>query len=402
MQTQGSLTPIRLIDMQLPEVLAMPALLLMTPAQLKKHIEVVHQQGDLAQLCMQMYYVFLLANQYDAALEMQTRALQLGRIYRIAGTQNPQLRLLVVMGPGHMQHNTPIEFVLHGSEIQTDILYLLPDDEVPAVLPTHDVTFVAIGESTKNTALLGKLNAMLNAWPTTVINQPHAIPNCARDTCYQLLKNIPDVILPLTKRVRKEEDVGMNFPFTLRPIDTQGGEGLQRIAQAEELTNYYATFPVDEYYAAKFLDYQSQDGCYRKLRIVLIDGKPYICHMAISQDWMVHYLSAGMDASPEKRFEEQHTMEHFEQDFAIRFKDPLAAMAKALQLDYVTMDCAESRDGKLIVFEVDSRGLIHAADSKEIYPYKLAVMQKAFHAFYALLFNRAGQSSQTALSKVKK
>ena len=374
--------------MQLPVVQALPALMAMTPPQLQELLAMLHPGSDVARIHMQMFYVFLLLNQHEAALDMQTRALRLQRIFHIAGSAAPLLRLLVVMGPGAMQDNTPIEFVLQGSAVQTQILYLLPGEELPA-LPQHDITFIAIGESDKNAALLARLNAAMARWPTPVINAPRAIPNCARERCYQLLKDIDGLCMAQTLRVKAGEAIALNFPFTLRPVDTQGGEGLQRIDDAAQLATYYADHPAPIYYAAQYLDCQSADGLYRKLRIVLIAGVPYICHMAISAHWMVHYLSAGMADSAEKRLEEQRVMEGFETDFALRFSEPLRAIADALQLDYVTIDCAQGPNGRLLVFEADSRGLIHAGDPVELYPYKPAVMQKAFNAFAALLHQRA-------------
>jgi glutathione synthase/RimK-type ligase-like ATP-grasp enzyme len=298
--------------------------------------------------------------------------------------------LLVIMGPGNMQDNTPIEFVLDGSAIQTDILFLLPGEAFPGTLPEHDVAFIAIGESNKNAPLLAQLDAQMAHWPRPVINQPRAIPHCARDTCYALLHSIPGVFVPRTQRLQLGDALEMDYPITIRPIDTQGGEGLQRIHSAAELSAYCADQPASAYYAAQYVDYQSADGLHRKMRIVLIDGVPYICHMAISAHWMVHYLSAGMGESADKRLEEQHMMEGFEQDFSLRYQQPLSEIARMLQLDYVTIDCAEGPGGQLLVFEADSRGIIHAADPVHIYPYKPAVMQKAFNAFTALLHRRAG------------
>ncbi len=379
----------RLEAVPAPCVQALPALMAMTPAQLKRLVEEAHGGDDQARTCMQMYYVFLLFNQQEAALDMQTRALRLQRVFRIQGAQAPLLRLLVVMGPGQMQDNTPIEFVLHGSAIQTEILYLLPDESLPAVLPAHDLAFIAIGESSRNVPLLAKLDAALSHWPTPLINRPACILHCARERCYQLLKDLPGVCMPQTQRLLPGAAPDMAYPITLRPIDTQGGTGLQRIDHAGALLAYYADHPADAYYAAQYLDYQSADGCYRKMRIVLIDGEPYICHLAISANWMVHYLSAGMGDSLAKRLEEQRFMEGFAQDFARRFRPALASIAAALQLDYVTIDCAEGPDGRLLVFEADSRGIIHAADPVDVYPYKPAVMQKAFDAFAAMLVRRA-------------
>jgi glutathione synthase/RimK-type ligase-like ATP-grasp enzyme len=379
---------IRMEELQAPSVQALCTLMNMTPPEVQVLMEEVHGGDDLARTYMQMFYVFLLFNLHEAAVDMQTRALRLQRVFRIQGCQTPLLRLLVVMGPGHMQDNTPIEFVLHGSTIQTEILYLLPDENMPAVLPPHDITFIAIGESSRNAALLAKLDAVLNRWPTPVINRPRFILNCARDRCYKLLKDLPDVCMPRTLRLLLGEAPEMAYPITLRPVDTQGGEGLERVDHAEALKAYYAAHPADAYYAAQYLDYQSADGCYRKMRIVLIHGMPYICHLAISAHWMVHYLSAGMGDSPAKRMEERCFMEGFAQDFCRRFHEPLESIARALQLDYVTIDCAEGPDGKVLVFEADSRGIIHAADPIHIYPYKPAVMQKAFDAFAAMLFQR--------------
>ena len=119
---------IRMEVMQAPSVQTLRALMNMTPPEVQVLMEEVHRGDDLARTYMQMFYVFLLFNQHEAAVDMQTRALRLQRVFRIQGCQTPLLRLLVVMGPGHMQDNTPIEFVLHGSTIQTEILYLLPDE----------------------------------------------------------------------------------------------------------------------------------------------------------------------------------------------------------------------------------------------------------------------------------
>ena len=381
---------IPLVEFTPPTVFPMAALLRLTPPALQALIAQVHQDADLGPTYMQMAHVFMLSNQHEAAAQMQARALQHQRLYRIASERTPSLRLLVIMGPGNMQNNTPIEFVLDGSDIQTDILFLLPGEAFPETLPQHDIAFIAVGESDKNAPLLALLETQMERWPRPVINRPQAIPHCARDSCYQLLKSIPGVYMARTQRLSPGDALDMDFPITLRPIDTQGGEGLQRINSVRELAAYYADHPAPAYYAAQYVDYQSADGLFRKLRIVLIDGAAYICHMAISDHWMVHYLSAGMAESAEKRLEEQRAMEGFEQDFAARLKEPLAQIARALQLDYVTIDCTQGRDGELLVFEADSRGLIHAADPVHIFPYKPAVMQKAFDAFAALLHQRAG------------
>ncbi len=46
----------------------------------------------------------------------------------------------------------------------------------------------------------------------------------------------------------------MDYPVTLRPIETQGGEGLERIGTAQELATYFAEHPAPAYYAAQHID----------------------------------------------------------------------------------------------------------------------------------------------------
>ncbi len=66
--------------------------------------------------------------------------------------------------------------------------------------------------------------------------------------------------------------VEMNLPKVLAL------PALLRIDGSSELASYYASFPCEAYYAAEYVDYQSDDGHSRKLRIVLIDAVPYACH----------------------------------------------------------------------------------------------------------------------------
>ena len=379
---------IPLVEFTPPTVFPMAALLRLTPPALQALIAQVHQDADLGPTYMQMAHVFMLSNQHEAAAQMQARALQHQRLYRIASERTPSLRLLVIMGPGNMQNNTPIEFVLDGSDIQTDILFLLPGEAFPQTLPQHDIAFIAVGESDKNAPLLALLETQMERWPRPVINRPQAIPHCARDSCYQLLKSIPGVYMARTQRLSPGDALDMDFPITLRPIDTQGGEGLQRINSVRELAAYYADHPAPAYYAAQYVDYQSADGLFRKLRIVLIDGEPFICHLAISGDWMVHYLSAGMELSESKRTEEAAAMVNFEQDFGLRHGASLREISRRLGLDYAVLDCAQTSAGRLLLFEVDSRAWVHSTDDVALFPYKPAVMQKAYDAFRAMLWER--------------
>jgi len=51
------------------------------------------------------------------------------------------------------------------------------------------------------------------------------------------------------------------------------------------------------------------------------------------------------------------------------------------------IDCGETPDGKLLIFEVDSCMIVHALDPVELFPYKQTQMHKLFAAFRQMLLN---------------
>jgi glutathione synthase/RimK-type ligase-like ATP-grasp enzyme len=93
------------------------------------------------------------------------------------------------------------------------------------------------------------------------------------------------------------------FPIIVRPVDSQKGHGLMKV-DTPAPSRLSGTRPEDAFYVARYVEYRGPDGQFRKYRIVLIDGRPYVCHMAISDSWVVHYMSAGMVESASKRAEE--------------------------------------------------------------------------------------------------
>jgi hypothetical protein len=102
--------------------------------------------------------------------------------------------------------------------------------------------------------------------------------------------------------------------------------------------------------------------------------------MGISSNWMIHYVNAGMYEDAQKRTEEAAFMEHFD-EFALRHRKALDAIYQRTQLDYLCIDCAETRDGHLLIFEIDHTMVVHAMDPEQLFPYKQAHMLKVKTAF---------------------
>jgi hypothetical protein len=301
--------------------------------------------------------------------------------------------------------NTPIDFLLEGSDATLVELYVGAGEPLPRV-PEHDVAMVAIGESETSAPVLNSLSRMLAQWPRPVINRNvEKIVGLSRDGVAAMFAGSAHVLAPATERVGRADvermaageaplssgAAALAYPLIIRPVGSHAGEGLLRIDAPSDFKPYLAASRALEFYLAPYVDYAGPDGLYRKYRIAVIDGRAYLSHLAISGNWMVHYLSAGMAEDPAKRAEEAEAMANFDQGFGARQAAALAEIQATLGLDYYALDCAETKDGKLLLFEADVAMIVHAMDDAETFPYKQPQMRKIFDAFQALLKDRASR-----------
>ena len=335
----------------------------------------------------------------DVAMDLQAQALQIRQRYILPADGEERIRVLALMAPGELMANAPLEFLVQDSDITLEMLYVSPELPVPSVLPEHDVLFVAVNESDANRPILGLIATLLESSSRPVLNAPQSIAALSRAGSYALLQSAPGIVMPASVRVERQvlEQLGgerlaigavlneCEFPIIVRPLDSHAGRGLRKLDDPAAVANYLQSVIANEFYVSPFIDYRSDDGLFRKYRIVLIDGRPYACHMALSTKWMVHYLNAGMADSVVKRAEEARWMASFDQDFSRRHAQALRGIAERMRLDYLVIDCAETATGELLVFEVDSGAVVHAMDPVEVFPYKPPQMRKIFAAFRELL-----------------
>ena len=89
-------------------------------------------------------------------------------------------------------------------------------------------------------------------------------------------------------------------------------------------------------------------------------------------------------------------MQAFEETFGRRHARAFAEMAGRVQLDYFLIDCAQTRDGDLLIFEADHCAIVHDMDPVNVYPYKPGAMKTLFDAFGAMLKRRAAKAAARA------
>jgi hypothetical protein len=340
----------------------------------------------------------------DEALAMLDRALKLRRDYCVVHGTGRGPRILAFVTPGDFMANTPLDFLLSGSDAVLLIRYVDAQTRTLRDVPEHDVAIVAIAESESNAAVLHRLGGLLQEWKRPVLNgRTETIANLTRDGVAALFADEPTLLSPATWRVTRSQLTSIasdlktlaevidtaEFPIIIRPIGTHAGGGLDRLTCVADLVAYLPTQSADAFYISPFIDYSGPDGRFTKLRIVQIAGRPFASHLAVSDNWIVHYLSAGMAEDTAKREIEADWMATFDTDFARRHGRSFERLYAKLGLDYFGYDCAELPDGRLLLFEVDVAMVVHDMDSAELYPYKKPAMRKLFDAFLDMIEARS-------------
>ncbi|MGN6551097.1 MAG: tetratricopeptide repeat-containing protein [Pararhizobium sp.] len=342
----------------------------------------------------------------EAALSLQKNAIDMQPVFRRVYASGTGLNVAAIVTAGDMMANTPIDFLLEGSDMSLAYLYVDAETKDLPDMSGFDVAFLAIGESEANAPVLEAVDRLLAGRQPPVMNgMPERVAALTREGVSARLAGAPGLVSPKAVPAARpellriaeghgtpEEHFGFGYPLVVRPAGTHAGGGMARIDAPSELSGYLARNGEGTFSLVPFVDYASPDGLYRKQRIVFIDGKPFASHMAVSEHWIVHYLSAGMAEHAWRRAEEARWMETFDADFARRHATAFAALTERLGLDYFGIDCAETPDGRLLVFEADVAMIVHDMDPEDVFPYKAPVMRRLFAAFQDALARRTRQA----------
>ncbi|MGN6767781.1 MAG: ATP-grasp domain-containing protein [Rhizobiaceae bacterium] len=349
--------------------------------------------------------ILMLNGKRQEGLDCQLDALRLSPLFRqrATGAAEPPLRLLMIAVPGDFMANTPVQFLLEDAGVRLDTLYVSPDGGLPDHIPPHDVLLVGIGESDESAPILKTLQPVLDRWPRPVLNRPADVLKLARERLAATLRPGRGLDVPVTVRddramlelladgrIQPADILGEGaYPIIARPVGSHAGHGLSKLDTPAAIRAYLQTQKGEDFSISRFVDYRGADGLFRKFRIVLVGGQPSLAHVAIGAHWMLHYLNAGMAESTAKRAEEAALMAAFNLGFAARHREALADLASLAGLDYFAVDCAETSEGKLLVFETDTAMIVHDMDPPDLYPYKHPQMTRIFKAFRKMLHARA-------------
>jgi len=155
-----------------------------------------------------------------SGLARQGDALKLHRLYRSSWPAKPgALRVLAFKAAGDVSTNTPIEFLLQGSDVVLYSLYGVPGEPLPEV-PGHDIAIVTVGESDRDRPIMREIDRLIRTWPCPVLNRPDRVLQLSREGMYTLLRDVPGVVMAPTARIGRADLEQLGRGARLRLGDT--------------------------------------------------------------------------------------------------------------------------------------------------------------------------------------
>jgi len=285
--------------------------------------------------------------------------------------------ILILGGVG--ANHVPTRYLFDPTRHTTRTLTLLSPDQTDAPLGkvneqelAHiDVIFNTLGEAEKQVGQAEPVKTLLAHLNKPVLNHPDRVARTGRDCASNLFGDIPGLRVPKVHWVKRNElSTHFTDPFLIRPAGSHGGEDLALINDPHLLAEYLAKVPYERFLLTDFHDFKSAQNVYRKYRFIFVDRQPFPCHLAIADNWLVHYWRAEMERSPWKIKEEEKFLKEWRQVFGPRGSTVIEQVGRRMDLDYGGLDCSLLPNGEILFFEANACMLVHLDDAKRGFPYK--------------------------------
>jgi glutathione synthase/RimK-type ligase-like ATP-grasp enzyme len=233
-----------------------------------------------------------------------------------------------------------------------------------------------------------------------VINDPAAVMKTGRIDNAARLGAIPGVRTARTVAIARDELAGADgaksletkgfaFPLLLRSPGYHTGRNFVRVARPADLAAAAGSLPGEELLAIEYLDSTGHDGKPRKYRVMMIDGKLYPLHLAISKDWKVHYFTADMADKPDHRQEEAAFLKDMPAVLGAKAMTALECVREMLGLDYAGIDFGLGANGDLLLFEANATMVIAKPGKEAHWAYRHIAIDAVLEAATAMLTRRS-------------
>jgi len=315
----------------------------------------------------------------DEALSLLNRRARNQGLAKEEQPEHPVATILVVGGVG--ANHVPTRYLFDPALFATMTLTLLSPDQADAPLggvnhdelTAADLIFNTLGEVEKDGGQVASVKTLSARLGKPIINPPDRVARTGRDRVHELFGDIPGLLVPDVRWMMRNDLLGLStfdVPFLIRPSGAHGGEDLALIHTSTDLAQYLAKVPYDRFLLTDFHDFKDTQDCYRKYRFIFVDRQPYPYHLAIAENWLVHYWRAEMGRTDWKQREEEDFLTDWHQVFGSKAAAIVEQVAQRLDLDYGGMDCSILPNGEVLLFEANACMLVHLDDTVADFSYK--------------------------------
>ncbi len=269
-----------------------------------------------------------------------------------------------------------------------------------AELPPHRLVFNAIGDADLCRTALEAAAALVARSGAPVINRPAAVLETGRIANAARLNALPGVVAPrMTELARVvlagPEGVaalasrGFSFPLLLRTPGFHTGRNFVHVETAAELADAAAALPGDQLLVIGYLNARGVDGLAHKYRVMIVGGRLYPLHLAVSRHWKVHYFTADMADHAGHRAEDAAFLNNMTKTIGVEAVAALERIAAILDLDYAGIDFGLSPDGGVLLFEANATMVVNPPDPDERWNYRRPAVATILDAVRAMMIDRA-------------
>lgn len=313
---------------------------------------------------------------------------------------NPPVKILLLVSA--LGGNIPTGPILDDRYFQnTTLVTEYADPDLP--LPAHDFVFNSIGDADLCRDGLAAARAIVARTDRPVINHPAAVLKTGRLANAERLNGIAGVRTPRMTALPRDllagrgaaaavESRGFAFPLLLRAPGFHTGRHFMRVEHPQDLAAAARALPRETLWVIEFMDARGADGMFRKCRAMIIDGKLYPLHLAISRHWKVHYFRADMADSAEHRAQDAAFLDDMASVVGAHGMAALERICTTLALDYGGIDFAVGREGDILLFEANATMVLIPLSPDPKWDYRRPAFERVFAAVRAMLMDRATAS----------
>ncbi len=271
--------------------------------------------------------------------------------------------------------NVPTRFILDPAMFET-VTLAVETFSPETALPAHDVVFNTVGDADLSPAALHAAERVLAYTLAPVINPPARVLQTDRETNARRLAPLPGVIAPRVEKVAREvlgaraADIG--YPLLLRSPGYHTGQHFAKVDYPDALAAAAAGLPGRDLLLIQYLDVRDAQGRSRKYRVMMIGGALLPLHLAVSDDWKVHYFTSAMADQPAFRAEEHAFLTDMAAALGPRAMTALEGIRDVLGLDYAGVDFGLSAAGELLLFEANATMVVNPPAPEPVWDYRRA------------------------------